>query len=125
MIESKYMEFHAVGLDFILEIPDPISRAHIDVVDLSGVLSTFLDNALLKAHGQKECLVRLSYFQRGEEQVLSVEVTLVQGEARGAYKEGEEGLSMNEQLKDIMERYPQSKFSFKDDKLIYRQQFEY
>ena len=54
-----------------------------------------------------------------------MEVTLVQGEARGAYKEGEEGLSMNEQLEDIMERYPQSKFSFKDDKLIYRQQFEY
>lgn len=125
VIESKYMEFHAVGLEFILEIPDPISPVHIDVVDLSGVLSTFLDNALLKAHGQEECLVRLSYFQRGEEQVLSVEVTLGQGEARRAYKEGEEGLSMNEQLEDIMERYPQSKFSFKDDKLIYRQQFEY
>ena len=31
----------------------------------------------------------------------------------------------SEQIEDIMERYPQSKLSFKNDKFIYRQQFEY
>lgn len=125
VIESKYMEFHAVGIDFIMEIPDPISPSHIDIVDLSAVLTTFLDNALLRAHGQENSLVRLSYYQSGEVQVLSVETTLSQDSAESPHKAYENHLSINEQLEDIMERYPQSKLSFKNDKFIYRQQFEY
>jgi putative membrane protein len=124
VIESKYMEFHAVGIDFIMEIPDPISPSHIDIVDLSAVLTTFLDNALLRAHGQENSLVRLSYYQSGEVQVLSVETTLSQDSADAPHKAYENHLSINEQLEDIMERYPQSKLSFKNDKFIYRQQFE-
>ena len=125
VIESKYMEFHAVGVDFIMEVPDPISPVHIDVVDLSAVLTTFLDNALLRAHGQENSLVRMSYYQRGEVQVLSVETTLSQDSAEAPHEAYESHLSINEQLEDIMERYPQSKLSFKNDKFIYRQQFEY
>ena len=125
VIESKYMEFHAVGIDFIMEVPDPISPAHIDIVDLSAVLTTFLDNALLRAHGQDNSLVRLSYYQSGEVQVLSVETTLSQDSAKAPHKAYENHLSINEQIEDIMERYPQSKLSFKNDKFIYRQQFEY
>ena len=125
VIESKYMEFHAVGIDFIMEVPDPISPSHIDIVDLSAVLTTFLDNALLRAHGQENSLVRLSYYQSGEVQVLSVETILSQDSAEAPHKAYENHLSINEQLEDIMERYPQSKLSFKNDKLIYRQQFEY
>ena len=125
VIESKYMEFHAVEIDFIMEIPDPISPSHIDIVDLSAVLTTFLDNALLRAHGQENSLVRLSYYQSGEVQVLSVETTLSQDNAEAPHKAYENHLSINEQLEDIMERYPQSKLSFKNDKFIYRQQFEY
>lgn len=125
VIESKYMEFHAVGIDFIMEVPDPISPSHIDIVDLSAVLTTFLDNALLIAHGQENSLVRLSYYQSGEVQVLSVETTLSQDSAEAPHKAYENHLSINEQLEDIMERYPQSKLSFKNDKFIYRQQFEY
>ncbi|MFQ9890349.1 MAG: hypothetical protein ACLRWM_08695 [Streptococcus sp.] len=125
VIESKYMEFNAVGIDFIMEVPDPISPSHIDIVDLSAVLMTFLDNALLRAHGQENSLVRLSYYQSGEVQVLSVETTLSQDSADAPHKAYENHLSINEQLEDIMERYPQSKLSFKDDKFIYRQQFEY
>ena len=124
VIESKYMEFHAVGIDFIMEVPDPISPSHIDIVDLSAVLTTFLDNALLRAHGQENSLVRLSYYQSGEVQVLSVETTLSQDSAEAPHKAYENHLSINEQLEDIMERYPQSKLSFKNDKFIYRQQFE-
>ena len=124
VIESKYMEFHAVGIDFIMEIPDPISPSHIDIVDLSAVLTTFLDNALLRAHGQENSLVRLSYYQSGEVQVLSVETTLSQDSAEAPHKAYENHLSINEQLEDIMERYPQSKLSFKNEKFIYRQQFE-
>ena len=125
VIESKYMEFHAVGIDFIMEVPDPISPSHIDIVDLSAVLTTFLENALLRAHGQENSLVRLSYYQSGEVQVLSVETTLSQDSAEAPHKAYENHLSINEQLEDIMERYPQSKLSFKNDKFIYRQQFEY
>lgn len=125
VIESKYMEFHAVGIDFIMEIPDPISPSHIDIVDLSAVLTTFLDNALLRAHGQENSLVRLSYYQSGEVQFLSVETTLSQDSAEALHKAYENHLSINEQIEDIMERYPQSKLSFKNDKFIYRQQFEY
>lgn len=125
VIESKYMEFHAVGIDFIMEVPDPISPSHIDIVDLSAVLTTFLDNALLRAHGQENSLVRLSYYQSGEVQVLSVETTLSQDSAEAPHEAYESHLSINEQLEDIMERYPQSKLSFKNDKFIYRQQFEY
>lgn len=125
VIESKYMEFHAVGIDFIMEVPDPISPSHIDIVDLSVVLTTFLDNALLRAHGQENSLVRLSYYQSGEVQVLSVETTLSQDSAEAPHKAYENHLSINEQIEDIMERYPQSKLSFKNDKFIYRQQFEY
>ena len=125
VIESKYMEFHAVGIDFIMEVPDPISPSHIDIVDLSAVLTTFLDNALLRAHGQENSLVRLSYYQSGEVQVLSVETTLSQDSAEAPHKAYENHLSINEQLEDIMERYPQSKLSFTNDKFIYRQQFEY
>lgn len=125
VIESKYMEFHAVGIDFIMEVPDPISPSHIDIVDLSAVLTTFLDNALLRAHDQENSLVRLSYYQSGEVQVLSVETTLSQDSAEAPHKAYENHLSINEQIEDIMERYPQSKLSFKNDKLIYRQQFEY
>ena len=125
VIESKYMEFHAVGVDFIMEVPDPISPSHIDIVDLSAVLTTFLDNALLRAHGQENSLVRLSYYQSGEVQVLSVETTLSQDSAEAPHEAYESHLSINEQLEDIMERYPQSKLSFKNDKFIYRQQFEY
>ena len=125
VIESKYMEFHAVGIDFIMEVPDPISPSHIDIVDLSAVLTTFLDNALLRAHGQENSLVRLSYYQSGEVQVLSVETTLSQDSADAPHKAYENHLSINEQIEDIMERYPQSKLSFKNDKFIYRQQFEY
>lgn len=125
VIESKYMEFHAVEIDFIMEIPDPISPSHIDIVDLSAVLTTFLDNALLRAHGQENSLVRLSYYQSGEVQVLSVETTLSQDSAEAPHKAYENHLSINEQLEDIMERYPQSKLSFKNEKFIYRQQFEY
>lgn len=125
VIESKYMEFHAVGIDFIMEIPDPISPSHIDIVDLSAVLTTFLDNALLRAHGQENSLVRLSYYQSGEVQVLSVETTLSQDSAEAPHKAYENHLSINEQIEDIMERYPQSKLSFKNEKFIYRQQFEY
>ena len=125
VIESKYMEFHAVGIDFIMEVPDPISPSHIDIVDLSAVLTTFLDNALLRAHGQENSLVRLSYYQSGEVQVLSVETTLSQDSAEAPHETYESHLSINEQLEDIMERYPQSKLSFKNDKVIYRQQFEY
>jgi len=125
VIESKYMEFNAVGIDFIMEVPDPISPSHIDIVDLSAVLTTFLDNALLRAHGQDNSLVRLSYYQSGEVQVLSVETTLSQDSADAPHKAYENHLSINEQLEDIMERYPQSKLSFKNDKFIYRQQFEY
>ena len=125
VIESKYMEFHAVGIDFITEVPDPISPSHIDIVDLSAVLTTFLDNALLRAHGQENSLVRLSYYQSGEVQVLSVETILSQDSAEAPHKAYENHLSINEQLEDIMERYPQSKLSFKNDKFIYRQQFEY
>lgn len=125
VIESKYMEFHAVGIDFIMEVPDPISSSHIDIVDLSAVLTTFLDNALLRAHGQDNSLVRLSYYQSGEVQVLSVETTLSQDSAKAPHKAYENHLSINEQIEDIMERYPQSKLSFKNDKFIYRQQFEY
>ena len=125
VIESKYMEFHAVGIDFIMEVPDPISPSHIDIVDLSAVLTTFLDNSLLRAHGQENSLVRLSYYQSGEVQVLSVETTLSQDSAEAPHKAYENHLSINEQLEDIMERYPQSKLSFKNDKFIYRQQFEY
>lgn len=124
VIESKYMEFHAVGIDFIMEVPDPISPSHIDIVDLSAVLTTFLDNALLRAHGQDNSLVRLSYYQSGEVQVLSVETTLSQDSAKAPHKAYENHLSINEQIEDIMERYPQSKLSFKNDKFIYRQQFE-
>ena len=124
VIESKYMEFHAVGIDFIMEVPDPISPSHIDIVDLSAVLTTFLDNALLRAHGQENSLVRLSYYQSGEVQVLSVETTLSQDSAEAPHKAYENHLSINEQLEDIMERYPQSKLSFKNDKFINRQQFE-
>ena len=124
VIESKYMEFHAVGIDFIMEVLDPISPTHIDIVDLSAVLTTFLDNALLRAHGQENSLVRLSYYQSGEVQVLSVETTLSQDSAEAPHKAYENHLSINEQLEDIMERYPQSKLSFKNDKFIYRQQFE-
>ena len=124
VIESKYMEFHAVGVDFIMEVPDPISPSHIDIVDLSAVLTTFLDNALLRAHGQDNSLVRLSYYQSGEVQVLSVETTLSQDSAKAPHKAYENHLSINEQIEDIMERYPQSKLSFKNDKFIYRQQFE-
>ena len=118
VIESKYMEFHAVGIDFIMEVPDPISPSHIDIVDLSAVLTTFLDNALLRAHGQENSLVRLSYYQSGEVQVLSVETTLSQDSAEAPHKAYENHLSINEQLEDIMERYPQSKLSFKNDKFI-------
>ena len=125
VIESKYMEFHAVGIDFIMEVPDPISPSHIDIVDLSAVLTTFLDNALLRAHGQENSLVRLSYYQSDEVQVLSVETTLSQDSAKAPHKAYENHLSINEQIEDIMERYPQSKLSFKNDKFIYRQQFEY
>ena len=125
VIESKYMEFHAVGIDFIMEVSDPISPSHIDIVDLSAVLTTFLDNALLRAHGQENSLVRLSYYQSGEVQVLSVETTLSQDSAEAPHKAYENHLSINEQIEDIMERYPQSKLSFKNDKFIYRQQFEY
>lgn len=125
VIESKYMEFHAVGIDFIMEVPDPISPSHIDIVDLSAVLTTFLDNALLRAHGQDNSLVRLSYYQSGEVQVLSVETTLSQDSAKAPHKAYENHLSINEQIEDIMERYPQSKLSFKNGKFIYRQQFEY
>ena len=125
VIESKYMEFHAVGVDFIMEVPDPISPVHIDVVDLSAVLTTFLDNALLRAHGQENSLVRLTYYQSGEVQVLSVETTLSQDSAEAPHEAYENHLSNNEQLEDIMERYPKSKLSFKNDKFIYRQQFEY
>ena len=125
VIESKYMEFHAVEIDFIMEIPDPISPFHIDIVDLSAVLTAFLDNALLRAHGQENSLVRLSYYQSGEVQVLSVETILSQDSAEAPHKAYENHLSINEQLEDIMERYPQSKLSFKNDKFIYRQQFEY
>ena len=125
VIESKYMEFHAVGIDFIMEVPDPISPSHIDIVDLSAVLTTFLDNPLLRAHGQDNSLVRLSYYQSGEVQVLSVETTLSQDSAKAPHKAYENHLSINEQIEDIMERYPQSKLSFKNDKFIYRQQFEY
>ena len=125
VIESKYMEFHAVGIDFIMEVPDPISPSHIDIVDLSAVLTTFLNNALLRAHGQENSLVRLSYYQSGEVQVLSVETTLSQDSAEAPHKAYENHLSINEQIEDIMERYPQSKLSFKNDKFIYRQQFEY
>jgi len=125
VIESKYMEFHAVGVDFIMEVSDPISPVHIDVVDLSAVLTTFLDNALLRAHGQENSLVRMSYYQRGEVQVLSVETTLSQDSAEAPHEAYESHLSINEQLEDIMERYPQSKLSFTNDKFIYRQQFEY
>lgn len=125
VIESKYMEFHAVGIDFIMEVPDPISPSHIDIVDLSAVLTTFLDNALLRAHGQENSLVRLSYYQSGEVQVLSVETILLQDSAEAPHKAYENHLSINEQLEDIMERYPQSKLSFKNEKFIYRQQFEY
>ena len=125
VIESKYMEFHAVGIDFIMEVPDPISPSHIDIVDLSAVLTTFLDNALLRAHGQENSLVRLSYYQSGEVQVLSVETILSHDSAEAPHKAYENHLSINEQLEDIMERYPQSKLSFKNDKFIYRQQFEY
>ena len=125
VIESKYMEFHAVGIDFIMEVPDPISPSHIDIVDLSAVLTTFLDNALLRAHGQENSLVRLSYYQSGEVQVLSVETTLSQDSAEAPHKAYENHLSINEQIEDIMDRYPQSKLSFKNDKFIYRQQFEY
>lgn len=125
VIESKYMEFHAVGIDFIMEVPDPISPSHIDIVDLSAVLTTFLDNALLRAHGQENSLVRLSYYQSGEVQVLSVETTLSQDSAEAPHKAYENHLSINEQIEDIMVRYPQSKLSFKNDKFIYRQQFEY
>lgn len=125
VIESKSMEFHAVGIDFIMEVPDPISPSHIDIVDLSAVLTTFLDNALLRAHGQENSLVRLSYYQSGEVQVLSVETTLSQDSAEAPHKAYENHLSINEQIEDIMERYPQSKLSFKNDKFIYRQQFEY
>lgn len=125
VIESKYMEFHAVGIDFIMEVPDPISPSHIDIVDLSAVLTTFLDNALLRAHGQENSLVRLSYYQSGEVQVLSVGTTLSQDSAEAPHKAYENHLSINEQIEDIMERYPQSKLSFKNDKFIYRQQFEY
>lgn len=125
VIESKYMEFHAVGIDFIMEVPDPISPSHIDIVDLSAVLTTFLDNALLRAHGQENSLVRLSYYQSGEVQVLSVETTLSHDSAKAPHKAYENHLSINEQFEDIMERYPQSKLSFKNDKFIYRQQFEY
>lgn len=125
VIESKYMEFHAVGIDFIMEVPEPISPSHIDIVDLSAVLTTFLDNALLRAHGQENSLVRLSYYQSGEVQVLSVETTLSQDSAEAPHKAYENHLSINEQIEDIMERYPQSKLSFKNDKFIYRQQFEY
>ena len=125
VIESKYMEFHAVGIDFIMEVPDPISPSHIDIVDLSAVLTTFLDNALLRAHDQENSLVRLSYYQSGEVQVLSVETTLSQDSAEAPHEAYESHLSINEQLEDIMERYPQSKLSFKNDKFIYRQQFEY
>ena len=125
VIESKYMEFHAVGIDFIMEVPDPISPSHIDIVDLSAVLTTFLDNALLRAHGQENSLVRLSYYQSGEVQVLSVETTLSQDSAEAPHEAYESHLSINEQLEDIMERYPQSKLSFTNDKFIYRQQFEY
>ena len=124
VIESKYMEFNAVGIDFIMEVPDPISPSHIDIVDLSAVLMTFLDNALLRAHGQENSLVRLSYYQSGEVQVLSVETTLSQDSADAPHKAYENHLSINEQIEDIMERYPQSKLSFKNDKFIYRQQFE-
>ena len=124
VIESKYMEFHAVGIDFIMEVPDPISPSHIDIVDLSAVLTTFLDNALLRAHGQENSLVRLSYYQSGEVQVLSVETTLSHDSAKAPHKAYENHLSINEQFEDIMERYPQSKLSFKNDKFIYRQQFE-
>ena len=124
VIESKYMEFHAVGIGFIMEVPDPISPSHIDIVDLSAVLTTFLDNALLRAHGQENSLVRLSYYQSGEVQVLSVETTLSQDSAEAPHKAYENHLSINEQLEDIMERYPQSKLSFKNDQFIYRQQFE-
>lgn len=124
VIESKYMEFNAVGIDFIMEVPDPISPSHIDIVDLSAVLTTFLDNALLRAHGQENSLVRLSYYQSGEVQVLSVETTLSQDSAEAPHKAYENHLSINEQIEDIMERYPQSKLSFKNDKFIYRQQFE-
>ncbi len=125
VIESKYMEFHAVGIDFIMEVPDPISPSHIDIVDFSAVLTTFLDNALLRAHGQENSLVRLSYYQSGEVQVLSVETILSQDSAEAPHKAYENHLSINEQLEDIMERYPQSKLSFKNEKFIYRQQFEY
>ena len=125
VIESKYMEFHAVGIDFIMEVPDPISPSHIDIVDLSAVLTTFLDNALLRAHGQENSLVRLSYYQSGEVQVLSVETILSQDSAEAPHKAYENHLSINEQIEDIMERYPQSKLSFKNEKFIYRQQFEY
>lgn len=125
VIESKYMEFHAVGIDFIMEVPDPISPSHIDIVDLSAVLTTFLDNALLRAHGQENSLVRLSYYQSGEVQILSVETILSQDSAEAPHKAYENHLSINEQLEDIMERYPQSKLSFKNEKFIYRQQFEY
>ena len=125
VIESKYMEFHAVEIDFIMEIPDPISPSHIDIVDLSAVLTTFLDNALLRAHGQENSLVRLSYYQSGEVQVLSVETILSQDSAEAPHKAYENHLSINEQLEDIMESYPQSKLSFKNEKFIYRQQFEY
>ena len=125
VIESKYMEFHAVEIDFIMEVPDPISPSHIDIVDLSAVLTTFLDNALLRAHGQENSLVRLSYYQSGEVQVLSVETILSQDSAEAPHKAYENHLSINEQLEDIMERYPQSKLSFKNEKFIYRQQFEY
>ena len=95
VIESKYMEFHAVGIDFIMEVPDPISPSHIDIVDLSAVLTTFLDNALLRAHGQENSLVRLSYYQSGEVQVLSVETTLSQDSAEAPHKAYENHLSIN------------------------------
>ena len=98
VIESKYMEFHAVGVDFIMEVPDPISPSHIDIVDLSAVLTTFLDNALLRAHGQENSLVRLSYYQSGEVQVLSVETILSQDSAEAPHKAYENHLSINEQL---------------------------
>lgn len=113
LFSAKVLEAENLGIKVNLELPDVISSAQIEALDLVVISSVFLNNAIEAAAEAEEPIVNISFFKNQEHLMLVVDNTTKE-ESVPVFKIFEEGVSSKgddrglglSKVAEILKRYP-------------------
>lgn len=65
LIYAKAIYAHEIGIEFNIEVTEPVTIQHVDLVDLSRILGIFLDNAIEASQEMERPTISMSMINNG------------------------------------------------------------